>query len=221
MPRFAQRAASALASTGGQALKVVTGSVGALRPAAKPLHPRGELVEGVVRRFGLEVTTGVPWIDEAGQDDVLVRLSRAVGLPEPFPDVHGLALRIPTVNGAHADLLFASTGWGRVGRFLLTAGFSAHSRPMTTLLPYRTAAGSLLLGLVPQEGGRYDLACATATGHWSTFGELVTVARVPDALLSFDPVRNRLPGLEPYDWVVRLREPAYHRARGSRAEEGR
>jgi hypothetical protein len=38
--------------------------------------------------------------------------------------------------------------------------------------------------------------------------------------VSFDPVRNVLPGLAPYDWVRRLREPAYLTARRSRSGVG-
>ena len=34
--------------------------------------------------------------------------------------------------------------------------------------------------------------------------------------MSFDPVRNVLPGLEIYPWVRRLREPSYATARDSR-----
>ena len=35
-------------------------------------------------------------------------------------------------------------------------------------------------------------------------------------LLSFEPARNVLPGLEVYEWVRRLRQPAYTTARASR-----
>ena len=66
------------ASTGGVALGAVFRAAGALRPALKPLHPRGELVHGRLYRRGLEAAVGVPWLDEAGSDDVLVRFSRAV-----------------------------------------------------------------------------------------------------------------------------------------------
>ena len=40
----------------------------------------------------------------------------------------------------------------------------------------------------------------------------------PDPAISFDAVANPVPGLEPYGWVRRLREPAY---RAARAESGR
>ena len=41
-------------------------------------------------------------------------------------------------------------------------------------------------------------------------------AAVADPMVSFDPVRNAVPGLEQYRWVTRLREPSYAVARRSR-----
>lgn len=43
------------------------------------------------------------------------------------------------------------------------------------------------------------------------------VLAADDADVSFDPVTNRLPGLEQYDAVQRLREPAYRTARAARS----
>lgn len=203
---------------GGQVLRAATGLV-ATRPAAKPLHPHGSVVPGTLRRLGSAVPSGAPWLDDAGEDRVLVRHSRAVGLPAPAPDVHGLALRVPTSGGGHGDLLLASTGLGRLTRFTITASRSPHGRPLTTLLPYRTPAGPVLLSAVFHDSTALGLAWAVGTGSWHRFAELVLdegPGDDPDAPLSFDPVANRLPGLEPYDWVTRLREPAYRTARRTR-----
>lgn len=188
-----------------------------VRPALKPLHPRGEVVTGRLRRLGASPSTGVPWLDGQGSDRVLVRASRAVGLPDGFPDIHGLAIRVPVEGGGHGDLLLATTGTGRLSRFVLTPGRRAESRPLTTLLPYRTPAGPLMLGAVARDEHRYEIAFAPASGTWHPFAEL-TLSTEPggDPLMSFDPVRNTLPGLENYDWVRRLREPAYATARRSR-----
>src|SRR4051812_28719388 len=139
--------ARAASSAGGQILRTVTGAISA-RPAAKPLHPRGSVVGGTLRRFGSESRSGAAWLDQSGEDQVLVRQSRAVGLPAPAPDIFGLAVRVSTPGGGHGDLLFATTGLGRLTRFTLTPARTAHSRPMTTLLPYRTPAGAVLLSAV-------------------------------------------------------------------------
>lgn len=208
----------AASSAGGQVLRAATRII-ATRPAAKPLHPRGSVVRGTLHRFGAEDRTGAAWLDQAGDDHVLVRQSRAVGLPSPVPDIFGLALRVPTEGGQHGDLLFASTGLGPLSRFTLTPAWSPYGRPLTTLLPYRTPAGAVLLSAVFHNDTKVALAWAIGSGAWHLFAELllhqdpVDEADVP---LSFEPVRNELPGLETYDWVRRLREPAYTTARRSR-----
>ena len=135
-------------SAAGLALAGATRAVAAVRTAGKPLHPRGRVVVGRLRRTGAEPPTGVAWLDETGDDEVLVRWSRAVGLPSPLPDIHGLALRVPRDDGGHGDLLFATTGLGRLTRFVLTASGTPYGRPLTTLLPYRTVHGPLLLAAV-------------------------------------------------------------------------
>ncbi len=150
---------------------------------------------------------------------MLVRQSRAIGLPPPVPDIHGLAIRVPTNVGRHGDLLFASTGLGRLTRFTLTAARSPYRRPMTTLLPYRTPVGAVLLAAVFRDASRIELAWATPSGRWHPFADLslpTDPSDHADMPVSFDPVTNVLPGLEPYDWVRQLREPSYATARQSR-----
>ena len=83
-------AARTASYAGGQILRAATGMIAA-RPAAKPLHPRGSVVRGALHRFGAAARTGAPWLDRTGDDRVLVRQSRAVGLPAPVPDIFGLA----------------------------------------------------------------------------------------------------------------------------------
>jgi hypothetical protein len=200
------------ARAGGSALASVIRGVAALRSSAKPLHPRGTVVRGTLVRHGLADPTGVPWLDEPGEDDVLLRWSRAVGLPAPVPDIHGLAVRVFLADGGIGDLLFATTGWWRATRALLVPGISAQ-RPMTTLLPYATPRGSVLLGARPGPGST-TLYVASPLGDWQELGELVeTESDSVDESIRFDPVLNPLPGLAFPAWVRRLREPAYDTAR--------
>jgi hypothetical protein len=216
--RAVDSAVRAASSAGGQILRAATGLVAA-RPAAKPLHPRGSVVQATLHRFGGEGGSGVAWLDDAGEDEVLVRQSRAVGLPSPAPDIFGLAVRVPREDGRHGDLLFASTGLGRLTRFTLTLARSPGGRPLSTLLPYRTPAGPLLLSAVFRDDSTVELAWAIRSGDWHPFAELVLhegPGDEGDMPLSFDPVRNVLPGLETYPWIRRLREPSYTTARRSR-----
>ena len=207
------------ASVGGALLATATRTTAALRPAAKPLHPRGRVRQACLYRHGVEPALGVEWLDTVAIDEVVVRESRAVGLPTAVPDIHGLAIRVPNPDGTHGDLLLASTGWGRLSRFVLTASRTTYGRPMTTLLPYRTAAGPLLIGA--RSGGHetVELSWSVGDGPWRHFADLrLSEQDADDADISFDPVLNRLPGLEQYGWVERLREPSYDEARADRGE---
>jgi hypothetical protein len=204
-------------SLGGAVLAAATRAVAAVRPARKPLHPRGEVVRGRIQRRGSAVPTGVAWLDEAGEDDVLVRRSRAIGLPPRLPDIHGLAVRVSTKDG-DGDILFATTGSGRITRFVLTTSRHPRSRPLTTLLPYDTGAGPVLLSAEGIEPGSYGLSWARPSGEWHPFGVLLLSTAGADAEISFDPVLHQIAGLRQYPSVRRLREPAYLRARRSRAE---
>ncbi|HYO41231.1 MAG TPA: hypothetical protein VER39_16405 [Nocardioidaceae bacterium] len=211
------------AALGGRALGTATAALGGLRPADKPLHPRGAVVPAVLRRTGSSELSGAAWLDEPGEDEILVRRSRSAGLPAPAPDVLGLSLRVPTSSGSYGDLLFATTGTGRLTRFLLRPAWSPYGRGMTTLLPYRTATGPVLLGALQTDERTVDLLWARGAGGWWRFATASLAddpASSSDASISFDPVRNTLPGLEVYDWVQRLREPAYLAARRSRGLPG-
>ena len=208
----------AASTSAGQVLSAATRLV-ATRPAAKPLHPHGSVVRGRLRRYGGTGTSGSSWLDEPGEDDVLVRQSRAIGLPDPVPDIFGLAVRVPVGPADHGDLLFATTGRGRLTRYTLTAARSPYDRPLTTLLPYRTESGPVLLSACYFDPTTVELSWALRSGTWHHFADLCLredAVDEPDALISFDPVENQLPGLEFYDWVQRLREPAYQAARWSR-----
>jgi hypothetical protein len=208
-------------TAGGRAIGAAFEAVAHVRSAAKPLHPLGSVSTGRLHRFGGELTSGAGWLDEAGEDEVLLRLSRSVGLPPPLPDVFGMALRVPLggASGAYGDLRFSGTGTGPLSRFVFRPGRTLSGHPMGTVLPYRTPAGPTLLLAVPRSETAFDLCWAVGRGPWVRFASLdldpeATAAN--DAPVSFDPVRNPLPGLEVYSWVRRLREPSYSRARRSR-----
>ena len=64
-----------------------------------------------------------------------------------------------------------------------------------------------------------ELRCSVGDGEWRHFADLrLSETEAADQDISFDPVRNQLPGLEQYVWVSRLRAPAYEEARDSRSE---
>ncbi len=211
------RARELPAAGAGRVLATLTTTFGAVRRLEKPLHPRGTVSSGVLVRTGSDVATGTPWLDGVGEDAVVVRRSRSVGLPPALPDIFGLALRCPLQDGGHLDLLFATTGLGRVGRHVLLPRIHP-SRPMSTLLPYRTPSGPIVLAARPEGPDRHTLAWArVGTSAWHAFAHLDVQSGEADPLISFDPVLNAAPGLEQYPWVLRLREPAYAWARARRS----
>jgi hypothetical protein len=202
-----------LARTAGGALATATTTLGALRRRVKPLHPEGDLRHATLTRLPGPVRSGVRWLDSAGQDEAVVRVSRGVGLPDALPDVQGLAIKLE-LDGAAADILLASTGLGRLTRYVLTATRRPSGRPLTSLLPYRSPRGALLLAAVPESEHAYELRWAGPVGPWHTFGRLELGAPVGDDLtVSFDPIVNVVPGMTQYSWVRKLREPAYWTAR--------
>ncbi|WGY00680.1 hypothetical protein QI633_19310 [Nocardioides sp. QY071] len=205
---------NAAADLAGHALSTLTRGVAALRPPPeKPLHPEGKMYAGRLVRAGSDSPIGVPWIDQAGEDEVTVRVSRAVGLPGRVPDVQGLALRLREGPTGSGDLLLASTGWNPVTRHLLLPAWSAHT-PLTSLLPYRSPAGPLVIGAQPVDVRGYHLSWATVGREWHRFADLtLETALPPEDEVSFDPVVNPLPGLQQYSWVEQLREHSYATAR--------
>jgi len=211
-----QRTTDAATTAGGAVLGAAFRVAGAVRPTRKPLHPRGRVTTARLVRRGLTPPVGVEFLDTARVDEVLVRESRSVGLPGPLPDINGLAVRVTEPDGSVGDLLFATSGWGRLTRYVLTASRTTYGRPMTTLFPYRSSAGAVLLGVRSTGRGSLQLACTVAGGPWRPFGELTIGDAEGDPEVSFDPVLNQVPGLEQYAAITRLREPAYRGARHSR-----
>lgn len=205
--------ANAVAAATGGGLAAATWALGHVRGARKPLHPQGKVMLGSLTTGLTDERTGCHWLDDPAEyDDVIVRTSRAVGLPAPLPDIRGLAFRLRLRHGP-ADVLLASTGMGPLSRFALIARRTSGG-PLTSLLPYRSPTGPILLGARPDGEAGFDLLWATLAGGWRRFGHLaVGSQQAPDQRIRFDPVRNVPPGLRQYDWIERLRGPAYVTAR--------
>lgn len=212
------RTGTAVAGVAGGALGLVFGGVAALR-RGKPLHPKGQVVRATLTRTGAARRRHVPWLDEPGTDEAVVRFSRAVGLPDGWPDVLGLAVRFAG-DGQDHDLLLATTGTSRLGRFVLVPRHDPAAATYTSLLPYSTPGGPVLLAAVPAgtagDAPRFALEVADPEGPWERFGVL-TLAQDPataeDAALDLDPVLHPLPGLPPSRLHAAVRSPAYRAAR--------
>jgi len=173
--------------------------------------------------------------------EATVRLSRALGLPEPVPDLFGLAFRVADAYGPglHQDLLLATTGSSRLGRHALLPGRGFCDRTYSSLLPYRLEDELLVLGaralgcerpgpglaeLRRRESAslEFELLAAAPGGSWRPVARLALGDRVPPAeteRLDLDPT-NTGGGLELAGWLNRLRGPTYRASqagRGARA----
>ncbi|MGS2646597.1 hypothetical protein [Streptosporangium sp. LJ11] len=202
----------------------------------RALHPDGAVLPGVLtvdapsrRPLGIGV------FDEPGRTEVTTRLSRAMSLPWPLPDVLGLALRIPggAGDGRNLDLLLSTCGrWPGADR-LLWPRTSFTAGPYSTLAAYRhprgrvrlvaapagpalpaeprrlrrsPARGPFTFHLLAAPAGRRPWRLATLTVHDGP--------GMPD--VAFDPVVNGHPALRMAGWLRRLRQEAYAGSRQGR-----
>ena len=215
----------ALADGAGRVVGRPLGALARLRHG-KPMHPRGEVHVGVLERTGSTTPWGVPWLDEPGRAEVVVRLSRGVGIPPPLPDLLGLAVRSTGADGVRTDLLLSSTGRGRLSR-LLPVLRRDPAAVYGSIMGYRSDAGTIRLAAVGERSagkGRealvFVLAAARGLGPSRPFARLVVGGRTdpPDPDARFDAVRNPPPGLVPDGPMARFRAPAYAMARAGRDE---
>ncbi len=215
----------------------------------KPIHPRGLVVPAHLVRHGLAGRggpLGAAFLDEPGSDAGIARISRSAGLPDGWPDVWGLALRLDPAQAPSgvADLLLASSFAGPAGRHALALRRGLQA-PLTCVLPYRTAAGrSVMIGApersVRLPSRRHDLAAHLAAhsvtltlavaeprGPWRPFGTLTVGGAVlgtgdghhePEDV-SFEPVLNPLPGLVLPEPLATVRSRAYGGARAGRGAD--
>jgi hypothetical protein len=219
------------AGAAGRLVAVPLGALSRLR-RGKPMHPRGAVFAAVLERRGSTPPWGVPWLDDAATEQVLVRFSRGVGLPAPWPDALGIAVRGSGPDGP-VDLLLTTTGRGPVGRFVPLPrrdGAAVHS----SIMGYRSDSGVLRIAALPETGTApsepeelaagdrrlvFTLAAARAAGRWRPFGRLTLgAAREPlDPDVRFDAVRHPPPGLVADGPMARFRLPAYEQSQAQRA----
>jgi hypothetical protein len=192
----------------GAAAGLLFGAVSALR-RARSLHPKGDTFAATIRLRG------------APEHEGLVRYSRSVGLPDRWPDVLGLALRIHAPGGDQ-DLLMASSASPPFGRHLLVPGRRFAGRTLSSLAPFAVDGRASIISAVPvgepAPGARVLLRAADPTGEWRDLGEVDVGARLPeseDAALRFS-VENTGAGIRPLGAINRLRPPAYRLSQTAR-----
>ena len=202
---------------------------------SRSVHPNG-----VVYRATLGIDGGRPLpraelFRPGAEHELLVRFSRSVGLPQPVPDILGLAFRVVDVYGPgrHQDFLLVTSRRRPLARHSILPARSFFGVPFSCVLPYRIGGELLLVGALPatapvRSGSGTDLGdlCTTADagelrfrfavaplwGRWRPVGEIRVRERVlgEEAWgLRFNPW-NTGGGIVPVGPLNGLRRPAYH-----------
>lgn len=156
-------AARAASYTGGQMLGAATRVIAA-RPATKPLHPRGSVVQGTLHRDGTQGLTGAGWLDTQA------RTSCWSGSPEQsdyrLPSRTSMALPSGCRPRGAATATCCSLRRGSDGSPASRSPLPGRrTGDLTTLLPYRTPVGAVLLSAVFRDESRAELVL----GHPLTY----------------------------------------------------
>ncbi len=208
--------------------------------AARGFHPRGA---AFTARLGRTETSSASWtrsvFGATGRREGAVRLSKGAGMPDPLPDVLGLALKLPVEDGCDAlDLLLASSHPARGLRHLLVPALNVGKTTFSSILPFEAPDAPIVIGARPiHHRGRctidslltayrpnlsFELASATLGGPWQAFATLEVGERLDveaEEVLAFDPFI--VPSaLRPIGRLNRLRKPAYAASQRGRAVEG-
>ncbi len=211
-----------------------TGGLFQLLSAARgkrAFHPHGLVFEAVFAPYARGGPSGVELLDR-GERRALVRCSRALGLPEPTPDILGFSIRFPDAYGPgrHQDLLCVTSFDAPVGHHALVPATGFFARPYSSLLAYRLPQGVRLFGVLPlgqgpplgpvleqvaeaARGGTaaFELALAPVTGRFEGVASIRLGEQLPPErgeLLRFNPW-NSGGGVRPTGPLMGLRDAAY------------
>ena len=172
-------------SSAGDLFSNVSRTVG-LR-SAQPWLPPGPTLGARVFRHGLELPVWVPWLDNGGVDEALLRLTCATSLTGA-PVVTSLALRVAQADDSIGDLVF---------RRPLRSHHSSRRPAMMTSGPYLVDSGVISLGARECGAETFELFCLADDGDWVGFADVrVGALPVDGTVLQIDPASNPLPGLE-------------------------
>jgi|SRR4051794_428641 hypothetical protein len=199
---------------------------------ARIFHPHGITLRGQLTVSDGEGLEGTDLFRPERDAQVLVRLSKGVGLPDPLPDILGVAVRVVDAYGTgdHQDLLLATTMPTVVGRFVLSPRGHFDNGAYSSLLPYRIGRQAHLFGASVENGSSTpmrtldDVASVATTGGltvvlgaarvlrpWRPIASISATSVVPSEegeALRFDPWRTG-GGIEPHGLLQRVRRRAY------------
>lgn len=207
-----------LAVAGGAATGLLFWSLSNLR-RARIFHPVGAVHTAELVVSG-DDASGSAFLTEKGRYPALVRESRGIGLPDPFPDILGLAIKVPDRygTGADQDLLLASAGGGVVGRRLLRLRRNSRRSWFSSIVCYEAGTAPVLIGARSESKADrlFGVYVAGPTEPWRQFATL-RLATPTDIRVTFDPWHSG-PDFVPTGLLNELRGPAYKGSRSGRTE---
>lgn len=214
---------------------VAFGAVAVAR-RARALHPAGAAFEAVLALDGPDAARvpelGPPGSRRAG----VVRYSRGGGLPEGWPDIHGVALRLRSQRGDQddQDLLLSGSARSVPGRRLLVPTRSFGDLWTSSLTTFRAGGRRVVWAAHLLTGGRHPtvealrrdptqappiaLLVAVPRGRWERVGTVEPGAPVsPEAedALAFSPWQDG-DGIVPLGLLNLVRDTPYRASRVGR-----
>jgi hypothetical protein len=209
------------------------GAVSRLRGGHRSLHPIGDSYEAKFVVPERREPLGAALLDEPGERRAIVRFSRGAGLPEPLPDILGIAIRVLDAHGpgGHQDFLLATSSGLPVAHHALLPATTFFDRTFSSILVYSIGGATRLVGAEPRSSAPvdhgtgldavrvaasrgqlfYDLSLAGPFGRFDPVARLDVGAPLPDEQgerLTFN-VWNAGGGIRPGGPFQGLRMPAY------------
>ncbi|QGG95775.1 hypothetical protein [Actinomarinicola tropica] len=207
LPRWAARSAHRL-----------FGTVAKLRDA-RGLHPKGTTFRGDAQIYPAGAALGPP-----GSIDVVARLSRGIGLPHPWPDFNGIAIRFVDAHGPdrHQDVLLTASFSAPVLRHTIFPWPTFSVLGYSSVLTFGTEDGPRVLRVEPLAAPTLDAAVeslpltvelriAEPRAGWAPAATVVLREVVPAdeaAVVRFDPWTTTVT-FRPRGILNSLRGPAY------------
>jgi hypothetical protein len=203
---------------------------GARLRRARLLHPRGRSFTGEWQTIATpDHRWGAALLDVPGRQPATVRISKGAPTPTGWPDVLGLAVRLPgsDCGTGPIDLLFSSALRTPILRHI-PCPRRDFGGTYGTLLAYRAGTARVFLATMParalgvtladvvraatSRGIVFTVAAATRWGSWRPvalvrFG--VPLSDDADAALAFNPIANHAPDLVPVGRLQRARGAVY------------